>query len=116
MLAGVRITVTAESHSLRCDWKSTQASRLAVENFNQACCVSSALPSLWPAVPACLFWALEETRPRAKKMRPGSNFRTGNFDENIPKFKTIGKEWDVVARPHRQNLDFLSLTNGWNPG
>lgn len=51
----------------------------------------------------------------AQKTRPGSNFRTANCNENIPKFKAVGRESDV-ARPHHQNLDFPpSLPNGWNP-
>lgn len=41
----------------------------------------------------------------AEKMGPGSNFRTANCNENIPKFKAVGKESDV-ARHHHQNLDF----------
>lgn len=69
-----------------------------MENFNQARCVSSAIPSPPPAGPACLFRALEETREN----EAWSNFRTGNCNENIPKFKAIGRESDVVA----QRLDF----------
>lgn len=63
-------TVTAESHSLRCI---TGAS--AVENFNQRCCVPSAIHRCVCSDP----W--EERSTLGQEMR--FNFRSGNCHDNF---------------------------------
>lgn len=75
----VRGTVTAESHSLRCI-----AGVSAVENFNQHCCVPS-------AIHRCVCSdAWEKRSTLGQEMR--FNFRSGNCHENFSKVRKVGSE------------------------
>lgn len=114
VLTGVRITVTAESHSLRCYWKSTQASAQAVENFNKDCCVPSAITAPASCQRVCSGpWEGCITVWRGNEV--WVSFHNWKLPWEIPKLGRSVQNLELWLFSLILLLIFLFVTNAWNP-